>query len=115
MSLPCEFFCLAHTRLTASPSAADIANSADGKSIAPVFGNLFLYEPVPHGGSIDVSDAPGFGLELNPACTLLPSSHFLAPNPEVGLSHTEEEVLVQKAAQKLARINGSAKMNGVTH
>ncbi|KWU42802.1 enolase C-terminal domain-like protein [Rhodotorula sp. JG-1b] len=98
-----------------SPFCEYIANSADGKSIAPVFGNLFLNEPVPHGGSIDVSDAPGFGLELNPACTLLPSSHFLAPNPEVGLSHTEEEVLVQKAAQKLARINGSAKMNGVTH
>jgi L-rhamnonate dehydratase len=69
----------------------DIANSPDGLSIAPVFGNLFLNEPVPHGGCIDVSDEPGFGLILNPEAKLIPSSEFLAPNPDNGLSMTDEE------------------------
>ncbi|GAA6032187.1 hypothetical protein JCM8097_007114 [Rhodosporidiobolus ruineniae] len=91
-----------------SPFCEYIANSPDGKSIAPVFGNLFLNEPVPHGGSIAVSDAPGFGMELNPAAALLPSSHFLAPNPEVGLSKTDDE----KRAEKLAQVNGGGKKGG---
>lgn len=77
--------------LTPLHRLVDIANSPDGLSIAPVFGNLFLNEPVPHGGSIDVSDEPGFGLILNPEAKLIPSSEFLAPNPENGLSMTDEE------------------------
>jgi L-alanine-DL-glutamate epimerase-like enolase superfamily enzyme len=38
--------------------------------VQPVFGKLFLNEPVPTNGRITVSDAPGFGLELNPAAHL---------------------------------------------
>lgn len=78
--------------------ATDIANSSDGKSIAPVFGNLFLNEPIPTGGSLDVSDLPGFGLILNPAAKLISSKLFLAPNPENGLSMTDDEKLARKVA-----------------
>jgi len=94
--------------LSLARARTDIANSADGKSIAPVFGNLFLDEPVPHGGSIDVGDAPGFGLELNPAAVLIPSAHFLAPSPDKGLSRTDDEQRVAKLQQLTA-----AKTNGV--
>jgi len=38
--------------------------------VQPVFGKLFLNEPVPTRGRLGVSDAPGFGLELNPAVAL---------------------------------------------
>lgn len=76
-------------------------------SIAPVFGNLFLNEPVPHGGSIGVSDAPGFGLELNPACELIPSSQFLAPNPDKGLSLTDDDVREKKLREiEAVKTNG---------
>ncbi|KAJ3881562.1 MAG: putative racemase [Lentinula lateritia] len=74
-----------------SPFCEYIANSPDGKSILPVFGNLFINEPVPHGGSLDVSDEPGFGLTLNPQVTLLPSEQFLAPGPERGLGKADEK------------------------
>ncbi|KAF5359041.1 hypothetical protein D9758_004778 [Tetrapyrgos nigripes] len=73
-----------------SPFCEYIANSPDGKSILPVFGNLFTNEPVPHGGSLDISDEPGFGLTLNPQLTLLPSESFLASNPEKGLGKPGE-------------------------
>ncbi|GAA5922802.1 hypothetical protein JCM3775_006141 [Rhodotorula graminis] len=99
-----------------SPFCEYIANSADGKSIAPVFGNLFLDEPVPHGGSIDVGDAPGFGLELNPAAVLIPSAHFLAPSPDKGLSRTDDEQRVAKLQQLAAvKANGINGVNGGAH
>ena len=50
---------------TNSPFCEYIANSPDGKDIRPVFGNLFIDEPVPRGGCLDVGDSPGFGLTLN--------------------------------------------------
>ncbi|KAK4046571.1 hypothetical protein OIO90_006522 [Microbotryomycetes sp. JL221] len=95
-----------------SPFCEYIANSPDGKSIAPVFGNLFLNEPVPHGGSIDVSDEPGFGLVLNPQAKLLPAVKFLAPNPENGLSMTQEERLMRNKVLEQARANGANGVNG---
>jgi len=52
---------------TNAPFCEYIANSPDGRTIAPVFGKLFLNEPVPTNGRLGVSDAPGFGLELNRA------------------------------------------------
>ena len=74
----------------------------DGKAIAPVFGNLFLNEPIPTGGSLDVSDLTGFGLILNPAAKLISSKLFLVPNPENGLSMADDEKLARKVA-----INGA--------
>lgn len=58
---------------TNSPFTEYIANSADGKSVFPVFGKLFTNEPVPVNGVIKVEalDAPGFGLELNPEANLV--------------------------------------------
>jgi hypothetical protein len=52
--------------LIVPPIGEYINNSPDGQSVLPAFGELFLNEPVPTNGTLDVSDAPGFGLELNP-------------------------------------------------
>lgn len=41
-----------------------VAASADGKSISPVFGELFVGEDVPQNGKLKVSERPGFGMEL---------------------------------------------------
>lgn len=41
-----------------------VAASPDGKSIQPVFGDLFSGEPVPENGKLKVPDAPGFGMEI---------------------------------------------------
>ena len=70
-----------------------MANSPDSKSILPVFGGLFLNEPMPHGGYMDVTmlDKPGFGLELNPAVTLIPADHWLVPQPQKPLSQNDDK------------------------
>lgn len=64
-----------------SPFQEYLANSPDGKSVLPVFGNLFLNEPIPSKGYLDVSalDLPGFGLEINPAAGLIDASGVLNP------------------------------------
>ncbi|MDQ0467067.1 L-rhamnonate dehydratase [Labrys wisconsinensis] len=54
-----------------APFCEYVANSPDGRSVRPVFGNLFTNEPVPRDGRLDVSDAPGFGLELAPDASLV--------------------------------------------
>lgn len=41
-----------------------VAASADGKSIMPVFGDLFEGEATPVNGKLRISDAPGFGMVL---------------------------------------------------
>jgi len=70
-----------------SPFQEYLANSPDGKSVLPVFGNLFTNEPIPTKGYLDVSilDKPGFGLELNPAAALIPGSALLNPTPQKAL------------------------------
>ena len=64
-----------------------LANSPNGKSVLPVFGNLFLNEPIPTHGYLNVKvlDKPGFGLELNPAARLLPANNILNPVPRKSL------------------------------
>jgi len=37
---------------------------ADGQSIQPVFGDLFVGEPLPEKGKLKLSSAPGFGMHL---------------------------------------------------
>lgn len=54
----------------------------------PSFGDLFLNEPLPVNGRIDLSDAPGFGLELNPDAKLVPYSSFFKAEKGLG-SHGE--------------------------
>jgi L-alanine-DL-glutamate epimerase-like enolase superfamily enzyme len=72
---------------TNCPFQEYLANAPDGKSVLPVFGDLFLNEPIPVNGYLDVEvlDKPGFGLELNPAVRLLPADYMLSPSPQRAL------------------------------
>lgn len=64
-----------------------IANSPDGKSIHPCFGDLFLDEPLPIGGKIDLDETkPGFGMTLNPKAKLVPYDQFFKSNPSHSLT-----------------------------
>lgn len=49
-----------------------VAASADGRSIRPVFGDLFVGEPVPQDGRLTLTDAPGFGMDLRDRTMLVP-------------------------------------------
>jgi L-rhamnonate dehydratase len=75
-----------------SPFQEYLANSADGRSVEPVFGNLFVNEPIPTHGHLGVSvlDKPGFGLELNPAAPLIPAASVLTPAPQKSLTPAVE-------------------------
>lgn len=50
----------------------------------PVFGNLFIDEPIPINGKLQVSvlDKPGFGLTVNPKAPLIDAAGILNPSPE---------------------------------
>ncbi|TFK37518.1 enolase C-terminal domain-like protein [Crucibulum laeve] len=69
---------------TNTPFAEIVCNAPDGKSIQPSFGDLFLNEPLPIDGKIEVSalDAPGFGLQLNPGVQLIDAEGILVPEVE---------------------------------
>jgi hypothetical protein len=58
-----------------------------------VFGNLFLNEPIPTKGYLDVKtlDLPGFGLELNPHAGLIDAARILNPAPMKSLKPAEEQ------------------------
>lgn len=60
------------------------ANSPDGKTVHPSFGNLFLNEVLPVNGRVNLTDEPGFGLILNPEAELVPYSHFWKPSHGLG-------------------------------
>jgi L-rhamnonate dehydratase len=66
-----------------TPFQEYLANSPDGKSVLPVFGDLFLDEPIPTKGFLTTKDLdrPGFGLTLNPAVRskLISSDYLLNP------------------------------------
>ena len=51
-----------------------VAASPDGRSIQPVFGELFEGEALPVKGKIGLGDAPGFGMELASRDALVPAS-----------------------------------------
>lgn len=48
-----------------------VAASPDGRSIQPVFGDLFVGEPLPENGRIRLGDAPGFGMDLRDRAMLV--------------------------------------------
>ncbi|KAI5295206.1 hypothetical protein KEM52_002041 [Ascosphaera acerosa] len=81
-----------------TPFQEYLANSPDGRSVEPVFGNLFVNEPIPTKGYLDVSvlDKPGFGLELNPGAPLVPADLILQPAPARPLQAPEEEVVAKQ-------------------
>ncbi|KAI5860806.1 enolase C-terminal domain-like protein [Durotheca rogersii] len=68
-----------------TPFQEYLANSPDGKSVLPVFGDLFLDEPIPTRGYLTAADLdkPGFGLTINPVARskLIPSQYLLTPPP----------------------------------
>lgn len=67
-----------------TPFQEYLANSPDSKSVLPVFGELFIDEPIPTNGQLNVSvlDKPGFGLTLNPNVKLIDAANVLSPHPE---------------------------------
>ncbi|PHH84734.1 hypothetical protein CDD83_1473 [Cordyceps sp. RAO-2017] len=73
-----------------SPFQEYLANSPDGRSVLPVFGDLFLDEPIPTGGFLTTADLdrPGFGMTLSPVgrSRLIPSSAVFAPLPGKALA-----------------------------
>ncbi|CAI7678868.1 unnamed protein product [Penicillium pancosmium] len=83
-----------------SPFQEYLANSPDGKSVLPVFGNLFTNEPIPVNGYLDVSilDKPGFGLELNPAAPLISGASLLNPAPQKALRAPDDEQVTNGAS-----------------
>jgi L-alanine-DL-glutamate epimerase-like enolase superfamily enzyme len=76
-----------------APFQEYLANSPDGKSVMPGFGDLFLNEPIPDKGYLDVGvlDKPGFGLELNPNARLLDARGILSPAPQKALKASAAE------------------------
>ncbi|KAI4272363.1 MAG: hypothetical protein L6R38_006628 [Xanthoria sp. 2 TBL-2021] len=70
-----------------APFQEYLASSPDGKSVQPVFGDLFVNEPIPTKGYLDISelDKPGFGLELNPNARLVSGDQLLVPSPQKSL------------------------------
>jgi len=50
---------------TNCPMAEFLIMSPNADKIVPLFGNLFKDEPLPSGGYIDITDKPGWGVELN--------------------------------------------------
>lgn len=50
-----------------------VAASPDGRTIHPVFGDLFVGEPVPEHGKLRLSEAPGFGMDLRSRDVLVPA------------------------------------------
>ena len=49
-----------------------MAASPDGRSIQPVFGNLFTGEQLPQNGRLTLRDDPGFGMTLADRSMLVP-------------------------------------------
>ncbi|NOZ33034.1 MAG: L-rhamnonate dehydratase [Alphaproteobacteria bacterium] len=47
-----------------APVCEYVATSPDGRSIRPVFGDLFIGEDLPENGKLTVSDQPGFGMVI---------------------------------------------------
>ena len=98
-----------------SPFQEYLANSADGKSVLPVFGNLFTNEPIPVKGYLEVSelDKPGFGLELNPSAPLINADSILNPAPVKALKPTEIDDYVNGESKTIPLANGSSDSNGI--
>ncbi|MDE3200186.1 MAG: L-rhamnonate dehydratase [Acidobacteriota bacterium] len=53
-----------------SPFSEFLMMAPKADRVIPMFSPLLLDEPVPENGRLRLGDAPGFGVRLNPACTL---------------------------------------------
>lgn len=56
---------------TNCPIAEFLMMSPKADRIVPLFGELFTHEPLPEDGFLDLTDAPGWGVELNSALKLV--------------------------------------------
>lgn len=78
-----------------APFQEYLANSPDGKSVLPVFGDLFINEPIPIKGFLTAADLdrPGFGLSINPLArsNLISSTSWLNPSPAAGLAPSGDD------------------------
>ncbi len=81
-----------------TPFQEYLANSPDGTYVLPVFGKLFLDEPIPSKGYLNVSelDKPGFGLTLNPAAELISGEQLWSPSIERPLKIKDEDLEEKK-------------------
>jgi L-rhamnonate dehydratase len=68
-----------------SPFAEFLMMAPKADQVIPMFSPLLLDEPVPKDGRMKLSDAPGFGVRLNPDCQL----HSLASAKNSGRSHKD--------------------------
>ncbi len=53
-----------------SPFSEFLMMAPKANEVIPMFSPLLLDEPIPHNGRMKLSDAPGFGVRLNPDCKL---------------------------------------------
>ncbi|SMX23983.1 L-rhamnonate dehydratase [Boseongicola aestuarii] len=60
---------------TSAPLCEYVATSRDGRTILPVFGDLFEGEDVPENGKLTLSHAPGFGMNIRDREVLKPLRH----------------------------------------
>lgn len=56
---------------TNCPIAEFLVMSSKADELVPLFGKLFTNEPLPKDGYVEISDAPGWGVELNPQLELV--------------------------------------------
>ncbi|KIW63603.1 hypothetical protein PV04_08590 [Phialophora macrospora] len=98
-----------------SPFQEYLANSPDGKSVLPVFGDLFLNEPIPVNGYLDVSvlDKPGFGLELNPNARLIDATNLLGMEPQKSLTVPVEKEQAKAIGSHANGEHAPVNVNGV--
>jgi len=53
------------------PIAEFLVMSPKADQLVPLFGELFLNEPMPQDGYLELTDAPGWGVELNDQLELI--------------------------------------------
>lgn len=98
-----------------TPFQEYLANSPDGKSVLPVFGDLFVDEPIPTKGYLTKADLdkPGFGLEISPAARakLISSDYLLNPPPPKELAPPDEKKeggVVEALTDKVGQLTTSS-------
>ncbi|EFY96343.1 Mandelate racemase/muconate lactonizing enzyme [Metarhizium robertsii ARSEF 23] len=94
-----------------TPFQEYLANSPDGRSVLPVFGDLFVDEPIPTRGYLTAADLdkPGFGLTINPAARakLIPARNLLAPTPVAMPAPEMNGAAKEDGDVKHAKVNGA--------
>ncbi|KAF5977225.1 starvation sensing rspA [Fusarium coicis] len=92
-----------------TPFQEYLANSPDGRSVLPVFGDLFTDEPIPTKGFLTTADLdkPGFGLTINSAARakLIPSDYLFKVPQVPSLAPSQESE--SKSSEESSKPNGT--------